>query len=172
MPRVLMDRIALRLPWQRSPELRHNRCGFSDTVGLLVHVLKPHPHHLLFSKLHFCTAPYSSYTSMTFSTVLRCYQVLLYPSIHCNLLSAFHTSHEHLQNLSNFLPNPFSDLISKLATPTWYKQQGPFGTTMVAIWNLVPQSFISQCPSLKGWWLLSVGQLTFIYDCRVLQACL
>lgn len=30
-------------------ELRHNRCGLSDAVRLLVHVLKPHPAHLLLS---------------------------------------------------------------------------------------------------------------------------
>lgn len=35
------------LLWQRSAELQHNGGGLSNTVRLLVHVLKPHPAHLL-----------------------------------------------------------------------------------------------------------------------------
>lgn len=54
-------------------ELRHNRCGLSDAVRLLVHVLKPHPNHLLRS------SPPINYTLYCAVLLLHLHQCLRYP---------------------------------------------------------------------------------------------
>lgn len=70
-------------------EPRHNHCGLSNAARLLVHVLKPHPAHLL------CSSPPINYTLYCAALLLQPLWVaqtpggLVLPLLHRNILAVY-----------------------------------------------------------------------------------